>query len=116
MPPCRRGSTALGWAVDVREYNRDAWDRKASAGNRYTVPVGPDVTAAARRGEWSVFLTPTKPVPRGWFPPLAGLDVLCLASGGGQQGPVFAAAGAGVTVLDNSPAQLTQDRMVADRD
>jgi len=46
----------------------------------------------------------------------AGKDVLCLASGGGQQGPVLAAAGAQVTVLDNSPRQLEQDRYVAERD
>jgi SAM-dependent methyltransferase len=102
--------------MDVRAYNRDAWDRKAAAGNRWTVPVGPEVTAAARRGEWSVVLTPTRPVPREWFPPLPGLEVLCLASGGGQQGPVLAAAGATVTVFDNSPAQLARDRQVADRD
>lgn len=39
-----------------------------------------------------------------------------MASGGGQQGPILAAAGATVTVFDNSPAQLAQDRLVADRD
>jgi SAM-dependent methyltransferase len=102
--------------VDIRKYNRDAWNHQVGAGNRWTVPVGPQVTAAAQRGEWSVVLTPTKPAPREWFPPLAGLDVLCLASGGGQQGPVLAAAGASVTVFDNSPAQLAQDRFVAERD
>jgi SAM-dependent methyltransferase len=42
--------------------------------------------------------------------------VLCLASGGGQQGPVLAAAGANVTAFDNSPNQLAQDRLVAERD
>jgi SAM-dependent methyltransferase len=47
---------------------------------------------------------------------LSGLDVLCLAGGGGQQGPILSAAGARVTVFDNSPAQLEQDRSVADRD
>jgi len=41
---------------------------------------------------------------------------LCLASGGGQQGPILAAAGARVTVFDNSPKQLAQDRWVAQRD
>lgn len=41
---------------------------------------------------------------------------MCLASGGGQQGPIFAAAGAVVTVLDASPQQLAQDRYVAERD
>jgi SAM-dependent methyltransferase len=42
-------------------------------------------------------------------------DVLCLASGGGQQGPILAAGGAIVTVLDNAPRQLDQDRCVAER-
>jgi SAM-dependent methyltransferase len=102
--------------VNVSEYNRHAWDRQVAAGNRWTVPVGPDVIEAARRGDWHIILTPTKPVPRDWFPPLAGLETLCLASGGGQQGPVLAAAGATVTVFDNSPAQLARDREVARRD
>lgn len=102
--------------MDIRTYNRDAWDRQVRAGNQWTIAVGPEVTRAARRGEWAVVLTPTKPVPREWFPPLAGLEVLCLASGGGQQGPILAAAGANVTVFDNSPAQLAQDRAVAERD
>jgi SAM-dependent methyltransferase len=102
--------------MDVRSYNRHAWDCQVAKGNRWTVPVGPEVIAAARRGDWQVVLTPTKPVPRDWFPPLAGLDVLCLASGGGQQGPILAAAGAAITVLDNSPAQLARDRLVADRE
>ena len=57
------------------------------------------------------------PVPRDWFPAdLHGVDVLCLASGGGQQGPTLAAAGANVTAFDNSPRQLAQDTLVADRE
>ena len=102
--------------MDVPGYNREAWDRQVESGNPWTVPVGPEVIRAARRGEWEVLLTETKPVPLAWFPEMAGADVLCLASGGGQQAPVFAAAGASVTVLDNSPGQLAQDRFVADRE
>jgi SAM-dependent methyltransferase len=102
--------------MDVVAYNRRAWDRQVADGNRWTVPVSPEAVAAARRGDWQVVLTPTKPVPRDWFPQLAGLDVLCLACGGGQQAPIFAAAGARVTVLDNSPGQLGQDRAVAERE
>jgi len=102
---------------DAAEHNRAAWDREVEDGNEWTVPVGPDVVAAARGGSWSVVLIGYDPVPRDWFPdPLAGTDVLCLASGGGQQAPTLAAAGATVTVLDNSPRQLAQDRLVADRD
>jgi len=102
--------------MDVRGYNQEAWDRQVESGNEWTVPVGPDVVEAARRGQWEVLLTETKPVPSAWFPEMAGAVVLCLASGGGQQAPVFAAAGAKVTVLDNSPGQLAQDRFVAERE
>jgi SAM-dependent methyltransferase len=102
--------------VNILTHNRSAWDQEVARGNRWTVPVSPATIAAARRGEWEVVLTPTLPVPRAWFPPLAGLEILGLASGGGQQGPVLAAAGARMTVLDCSPRQLGQDRMVAERE
>jgi SAM-dependent methyltransferase len=101
----------------VVAHNRTAWDREVDTGNEWTVPVGPDVIAAARAGDWSVVLVGHDPAPRDWFPAsLSGTDVLCVASGGGQQAPVLAAAGARVTVFDNSPRQLAQDQMVADRD
>ena len=101
---------------DATAWNKTAWNRQVARGNRWTVPVGAEAIAAARRGEWTVVLTPTKPVPRDWFPPLAGTELLALASGGGQQAPTLAAAGAKVTVLDASSAQLAQDRLVAERD
>jgi len=56
---------------------------------------------------------PTKAVPNSWFPELREADVRCLASGGGQQGPIRA-AGARVTIWDNSPRQLAHDRLVGD--
>lgn len=102
--------------IDVRAYNRTAWNNQVATGNQWTVPVAPSVVEAARRGEWHIVLTPIKPVPRAWFGALEGAQVLCLASGGGQQGPILAAAGARVTVFDNSPAQLAQDTFVAERD
>jgi SAM-dependent methyltransferase len=102
--------------MDVRAFNREAWNRQVAKGNPWTVPVSAEVIAAARDGIWSVLLTPTKPTPRTWFPELKGQEVLCLASGGGQQGPILSAAGAHVTVFDNSPRQLEQDRQVAKRE
>ena len=102
--------------MDIREHNARAWDRQVEEGNRWTVPVTPDEVAAARAGRWGLLLTPSKPVPRDWFPPVAGSEILCLASGGGQQGPSLAAAGGRVTVIDNSPAQLARDREVAERE
>ncbi len=47
---------------------------------------------------------------------MVGIKILCLASGGGQQGPILAAAGADVTVTDISKKQLEQDAFVAKRD
>jgi SAM-dependent methyltransferase len=102
--------------VDVVSHNRGAWDQEVLHGNDWTIPVDSAQVERARQGDWSVVLTPNKPVPRAWFPDLRGAHVLCLASGGGQQGPLLAAAGAAVTVFDNSPLQLGQDRLVAERD
>lgn len=103
-------------AIDVRSFNRDAWNAGVARGNRWTVPVDAETIARARRGDWTVVLTPSRPVPRAWFGELAGAHVLALASGGGQQAPILAAAGAVVTLLDNSPAQLERDREVARRE
>lgn len=102
--------------MEILDHNREAWDKLAEEGDIWTRPVDSQTIEDARKGIWSVILTPTKPVPFEWFPELAGKKVLCLASGGGQQGPVFAAAGADVTVFDNSPAQLERDLMVSRRD
>jgi len=102
--------------AQIREHNRRAWDAQVASGNRWTLPVSSEQIDRARAGDWSVILTPTKPVPRDWFGELRGVRVLGLACGGGQQGPILAAAGAKVTIADNSPAQLDRDRQVAERD
>lgn len=102
--------------MDVRQYNRDAWNTLVQRRNRWTVPVDAREIQAARGGEVRIVLTPAKHVPAAWLGDLHGAELLCLAGGGGQQGPVLAAAGAVVTVLDNSPAQLAQDQSVAKRE
>ena len=84
--------------------------------NPYTLVVSSDQVAAARRGSWSLYLSDCRAVPHDWFPPLDGLAVLCLASGGGQQAPILAALGARVTLVDASHRQLAQDAYVAERD
>ena len=103
--------------MDYIQENGRVWDMRSENGDTWSQPVSADVTERARRGDWSIVLTPTKPVPRDWFPAeLAGKKILCLAGGGGQQGPVLAAAGADVTVFDNSIKQLEKDEFVAARD
>ncbi|QEG43809.1 class I SAM-dependent methyltransferase [Roseimaritima ulvae] len=101
---------------DVLLHNRAAWDQLVDQSNRWTQPVDPDAIGRARAGQFAIVLTPIKPVPADWFPALTGLKTLCLAAAGGQQAPILAAAGAEVTVFDNSPKQLAQDRAVADRE
>jgi SAM-dependent methyltransferase len=101
--------------MDPKLLNAQGWDQRVADGDIWTRAVDDDTIARARRGDWSVVLTPMAAVPRSWFGELAGARVLCLASGGGQQAPILAAAGASVTVLDASEAQLGQDRAVATR-
>ena len=102
--------------MNIREHNRLAWNRQVEKRTPYTVPTPPEAIDAARNGKWTIFLTPTKPVPRHWLPNLRGSRILCLASGGGRHGPILAAAGADVAVFDNSPRQLETDRFVAERE
>lgn len=61
------------------------------------------------------FVDPLKTVDGlGWLgTSIHGQRVLCLAAGGGKHGPLYAAAGANVTVVDISPAMLELDREVA---
>src|SRR5687767_11939355 len=102
--------------IDVIKHNSAAWDREVEQAGDWTTPVSTEIIERARLGDWSVVLTPVKPVPLEWFGNIVGEDLLCLASGGGQQAPIFAAAGASVTSFDNSAKQLEQDRFVAERE
>lgn len=100
----------------IVEHNRKTWDRQVELGNLWTIPVNEEQLLEAREGNVCIYLTPSIPIPSDWFPVLKNAKILCLASGGGQQGPLLAAAGAKVTVFDNSPNQLQQDRKVAERE
>jgi len=99
------------------EENRIIWDERSENNDKWSIPVTSEVVKLAREGIWSILLTPTKPVPSNWLPEkLDEKKILCLASGGGQQGPILAATGADVTVFDNSIKQLEKDSFVAQRD
>ncbi len=99
-------------------YNQNAWDLLVKNRNQWTVPCSPEAIAEARKGIIKIVLTPHKLVPQDWLPDFQaqGVEVLCLASGGGQQAPILAAAGANVTVFDLSAQQLNQDQTVAERE
>jgi SAM-dependent methyltransferase len=100
--------------MNLLEHNREAWNQEAQKGNKWTIPVTKKEMSAALKGEYKIVLTPYKPIPADWLGDVRHKQVLCLASGGGQQGPILAAAGAEVTVFDNSDEQLKRDSQVAE--
>ena len=102
--------------MNYQDINAETIDRWIEEGWEWGVPISHAEYAAALEGRWDVRLTPTKPVPHEWFGELRGKKLLGLASGGGQQMPVFAALGAVCTVFDYSERQLASERLVAARE
>ena len=102
--------------MDYQELNAQTIDRWVREGWEWGRPIDHETFLAAQRGVWDVLLTPTKPVPHAWFGPLEGKRILGLASGGGQQIPIFCALGAKCVVLDYSDEQLASERLVAARE
>lgn len=102
--------------MDYQEINAETIDRWIDEGWEWGKPISHEDFVRAKNGEWDVQLTPTRPVPHEWFGDLSGKKVLGLASGGGQQMPIFTALGAECTVFDYSEKQIESDRLVADRE
>jgi len=102
---------------DIARKVEECWDRAADEGDPCTRPLL-DLTremvaeyAAGRRDD----LSGVSMEPRYLLEGPEGKDVLCLASGGGQQSAVFGLLGANTTVLDISAGQLRGDRTAAER-
>ena len=102
--------------INYTKINAETIDSWVKDGWEWGKPISHRDFTEAKNGKWSMVLTPTKPVPKEWFPSLKDKKVLGLAAGGGQQMPIFAALGADCTVLDYSEAQLESERKVAKRE
>ena len=102
--------------MNYQDINAETIDRWVEEGWTWGKPISHETFLKAKDGDWQVVLTPTKPVPREWFGDLQGKKLLGLASGGGQQMPIFAALGADCTVLDYSKKQLESEKLVAERE
>lgn len=101
---------------DMIAHNEAFWDKEALSKHSWSMPVSKEVIEQAKQGHWQIHITKT-PLPISWLPQdVINKNILCLASAGGQQAPVLAAAGANVTVFDVSERQLELDRHVAKRD
>ncbi len=88
----------------VHQHNRKAWDALVQGRKPHTKPA-----------KDADFANPLAAVDSpGWLgSSITGKRVLCLASGGGKQSALYAAAGGIVTVLDLSTEMLALDRQVA---
>ena len=92
--------------MSVLDQNRTAWNRLVEGGTVFA-KVANDEECRNPLGTLD---------GRGWLPAsVHGLNVLCLAAGGGWQSILYAVAGANVTVVDISPAMLKLDRTEAER-
>ena len=98
------------------ELNAHTIDRWVEEGWQWGIPISHQQYIDALEEKWQMVLTPTKTVPKEWFPELKGKSVLGLASGGAQQMPVFAALGAKCTVLDISKKQIESEILVSKRE
>ncbi len=102
--------------MNYQQINAETISRWCREGWEWGIPITHEEFEKAKNGEWGVYLTPTKFVPKAWFGDLKGKRILGLASGGGQQMPIFTALGAVCTVLDYSEEQCNSEKMVARRE
>ena len=102
--------------MNYQDINAKAIDSWCQNGWQWGKAISHEEYLKALNEEWDVFLTPTKAVPHNWFGNLQGKNILGLASGGGQQIPIFNALGAKCTVLDYSNEQCEREREIAKRE
>ena len=96
--------------MDYLKINKTFWNKWSREGGPWSQRCSNEKIQKARSGKVEIGVTTDKLVPESWFPKnWNGLDILGLASGGGQQIPILAATGANVTSFDFSEEQLNRD-------
>lgn len=110
----KRGYTYMD--QNYTDINSKVIDKWIEDGWEWGKPISHEEFVKAANGDWSVLLTPIKPVPKEWFCEMKNAKILGLASGGGQQMPIFSALGAKCTVFDYSEKQLLSEEEVAKRE
>ena len=101
---------------NYQEINSKTIDSWVEDGWEWGRPISHEEFEEAKKGNYRLLLTPTKAVPIEWIGDVRGKKILGLASGGGQQMPIFSALGAECTVLDYSDRQLESEELVASRE
>ena len=100
--------------MNIEIVNQQAWNQVTAERCPWVRPVSKETIERAKSGDWAVTLAGPRTVPIHWFGQVDECEVLCLGSGGGQQAPVLAAAGAEVTSLDVSDEQVRRDQEMSD--
>jgi SAM-dependent methyltransferase len=102
---------------EVAIANERHWERMVEEECGFTIPwldLDSDIIRRYARGELDpVPETLAGITPRNILTHVEGKDILCLASGGGQQSAVFGLLSARVTVVDLAQGQLEGDRKAA---
>lgn len=93
---------------ELAKYNQERWSALVESGIEYTKPY-----ADYDRQKATDYVDRWADIKRLELTDFTGQDVLCLASGGGQQSVCFSLMGGNVTVLDFAPGQLQSDRSMA---
>ena len=102
---------------EIAAINKRHWEWSVKKGAGCTVPwldLDPALLRQYASGRLQIVPEPLIGIyPASVLADVEGKDVLCLASGGGQQSAVFGLLGARVTVLDLTEGQLEGDRAAA---
>jgi ubiquinone/menaquinone biosynthesis C-methylase UbiE len=101
----------------IATVNKAWWERMVREGCGFTQPwldLDPDLVRQHARGQLDAVPEPLiEMYPAHVLVSVEGKDVLCLATGGGQQSAIFGLLGACVTVVDLAEGQLAGDREAA---
>lgn len=99
-----------------QDINKETIDKWIEEGWEWAKSISHEEYIDAKNGNWNVLLTPTVPVPHEWIDNIKDKKILGLASGGGQQMPIFNALGAKCSVIDYSSKQIESEYKVAKRE
>lgn len=114
----REGDESMNARDEIAEINQKHWEKQVEEGCGFTRPwldLDRDLIRRYIDGKLDPVSDPLIGMyPAGILANVEGKDVLCLASGGGQQSAVFGLLGARVTVVDIAEGQLEGDRIAAE--
>ncbi|MCA9918366.1 MAG: class I SAM-dependent methyltransferase [Anaerolineales bacterium] len=102
---------------NIAEANQKLWEAEVQKGGGYTQPwldLDRELLDAWLNGRLQPIPYPLYELyPSSFMQNVAGKEVLCLATGGGQQSAIFGLLGAHVTVADLTQGQLDGDETAA---